>query len=109
MLRYTVLFLLVFAIAVFFATDAMAQDSPLRGKVIWASGAPAIGLEVKVQVNSSVLATAFTNENGLYAFFESSLPRRDFTIVIADRNRVLKEVTVAGPEGDGTIPVIILE
>ena len=109
MLRYTFFFLLVCAIGILCATDAMVQESQLRGKVVWASGTPAIGLEVKVQANNRVLATAFTNENGLYAFFESTLPRREFTIVVADRNRILKEVRVAAPEGDGAIPVITLE
>jgi len=93
------LFILVFVVLM--STDALAQSSSLRGKVRWVTGAPAIGLEIKLQQNDKVLAITYTNESGLYAFFNINTPLHGLLVIVSDSFRVLKEerITEVGPNG----------
>lgn len=101
--------LIVFITGVLCSADALAQPSSLRGKVRWITGAPAIGMEVKIQRNKRVMAVTYTNDRGLYAFFNINPPFHGIVVVVSDSYRVLKEkhITDIGPNGE--LPDITIE
>lgn len=104
--KATLLFVLVCGFLL--STVALSQPSNFRGKLTWATGAPAIGLEIKLQQNGNVLGITYTNERGLYAFFNINAPRNGLVIIVSDSYRVLKEVSITGIEPNGELPDIAL-
>ncbi len=86
-----------------------AQPPSCRGRVQWANGVPAIGLEVKIVQGSRELAKTFTNEKGLYAFFSLQQPLVNFSIIVSDRNRVLGRTEVSRVGADGRVADIIVQ
>lgn len=107
MRRYTIYLLLILAGMIFLAEASRAQDSSLRGRVIWRSGAPVIGMEVRLEKDNQTLERTFTNQSGMYAFFGIDPSIGEFVVVIADRSRVLKEVRMYYPD-DHIIPDITI-
>lgn len=104
-----IFFLAAIFLGILIAADALCQNSSLRGKVVWASGAPAVGLEIKLNQNNRVIATTYTNDRGLYAFFNINIPSDEMVIVVADRNRILKEQPLSDNGSTSIIPDIVLE
>ena len=111
MLQCRAFVLFIFLLEVLIATDSFSQSFSMRGKVTWTSGTPAIGMEVQLQQkqNRQVLASTYTNDKGLYAFFDINAPPHEFLIVISDRNRVLQQETLSGSGANSVIPDIIIE
>ena len=74
MQKYMAFLIVVFMIVFLWLADALAQSSGLRGKVRWITGAPAVGVEVKIMQNERMVAITYTNDRGLYAFFNIKKP-----------------------------------
>ena len=109
MLKYKGVLLFILVIGLLLFTDALAQSPSLRGKVRWVTGAPAIGLEVKIQQNNRVVAITYTNERGLYAFFNINTPLHGVVVIVSDSYRVLKEKRITGDGSNEKIPDIVIE
>jgi len=77
--------------------------------VIWVTGAPAIGLEIKLQQNDRVLAITYTNERGLYGFFNINTPLHELVVIVSDSYRVLKEERITEVGFNGELPEIAIE
>lgn len=105
---YRVIPLLICAFLVLLSTNAWCQNMILRGKVVWNSGAPAIGLEIQLRQNNRLLATTFTNESGRYAFFNINQSLHEFMVVVSDRKQILKQVQQITYPSDGIIPDITI-
>ena len=99
----------LFVCAIFYVVPVAAQPPFCRGRVQWANGVPAIGLEVKIVQGSHELAKTFTNEKGLYAFFSLQQPLVNFSIIVSDRNRVLGRTEVSRVGADGRVADIIVQ
>jgi hypothetical protein len=101
--------LLMAVLTVGLGSVAHARTMSLFGKISWATGAPVIGLEVKLAGDNRELAKTFTNDNGMYAFFDLPKPLQNVVITVSDRAGVLKQVHVEAPDPGGRVADIVIE
>lgn len=89
--------------------DVCAQSLFVWGNVKWATGNPAIGIEVRLlQNNGMVKSTAYTDQTGSYAFFAIEGRPADYDVVAYSRGRVLGQTRVPAISPGGQVPEITL-
>jgi len=109
MQHYKRILLIILVVGSLLPAKVSAQSSNIRGKVKWITGSPAIGLEVKLQQNNRVIAITSTNERGLYAFFNINVPLQEFSVIVSDSYRILKEQQITGSGPNKKLPDITIE
>lgn len=92
--KQVALFSVFFCFSIFF-TEISAQTLFLRGKVLWSNDSSGVtGLKVQLQKDSATISDVFTNEKGLFAFFDiKEIPDPSHCIItIYSHNKLIKEI-----------------
>jgi len=91
------------------ATPAPAQQGPfLSGSVVWYSGPPAHGLEVRLLRGNQVVAAAFTDQDGFFAFYGIAGQPGEYRIMVVSARGVLADLPVPPlPPGGRLAPIIL--
>jgi hypothetical protein len=109
MKRRALLQLLLGALLSGLATPAQAQQGPfLSGSVIWHSGPPAHGLEVRLLRGNQAVTAAFTDQEGFFAFYGIAGQPNEYRIVVVSARGVLADQPVPPIPPGGRIPPIVL-
>jgi hypothetical protein len=75
--------------------NVCGQSLFVWGNVKWATGYPAIAIEVRlVQNDNTVRSTAYTNQTGSYAFFGIEGRPSDYYVMVYSRGSVLGQIRV---------------
>jgi len=109
MIRRTFLQLLPGALLLMAGRGAPAQQGPfLLGTVQWYNGPPAHGLEVRLLRGSQVVAAAFTDQTGFFAFYGVAGQPAEHRIMVVSARGVLADQPVPPIPPGGQMPPIIL-
>jgi hypothetical protein len=89
--------------------NSYGQSVSIWGNVLWATGSPAIGVEVKLVRNDKTLSVAaYTNQAGRYAFFGIKGKPADYTLMVYYRDKLLRQEAVHDLRNRNQVPDIII-
>jgi hypothetical protein len=91
-----------------FLKDIRGQSPFLRGNVKWATGYPAIAVEVRLVQNQKKIQSVYTDQAGSYAFFGVEGRPSEYTVVVYRQKSILGESKVPEVTASRQIRDIVL-
>jgi hypothetical protein len=100
---------LMAAVLLVVASAASAQTVALWGTVVWSSGAPAGGIELRLVRKGSVLPEKiYTNSAGRFGLSRVSPPTTNYAVQVLRRGSVVKTVNLPPLRNGDRIPNIVM-
>lgn len=97
----------LFALLSCLAASALAAD--LWGKVVWNTGAPAAGIELRLVKRGTVQPSRIvTNNVGRYGLYALSEPTSDYSLQVLRGTAVVKTVSLPNRGNGGRVPDIVM-
>jgi hypothetical protein len=92
-----------------FCFAAPAYAANLWGTVVWKTGSPAVGIELRLKKRGSVLPVRiFTNSVGRYGLYNLSPNTTEYSLQVLRSNVVVKEVKLPQLNNNARIPDIAM-
>jgi hypothetical protein len=97
----------LFALLWCLAASAFAAD--LWGRVVWNTGAPAAGIELRLVKRGAVQpGRIMTNNAGRYGLYALSAPTSDYSLQVLRGTAVVKTVPLPSLGNGGRVPDIVM-
>ena len=93
----------------FVTRRAFAAQVFAWGHIVWATGTPAAGLEVRLIRRGSVRAKAFTNQAGNFTFFDIRGNPSDYHLEVFSGQRRLKRVPIPNAPPGQKLPDMVVQ
>ncbi len=92
------------------AAAALAQGTPfLSGTVVWSSGVPAQGLEVRLVRDGQAVSNTFTDNTGYFAFRDINGQPKEYGLNVFAAGGIVADLPVGEVAQGGTVPPITLK
>lgn len=88
--------------------DVAGQSPFLWGYVKWATGYPAMGMEVRLVRNGAVKSSVYSDQAGSYAFFGIDGRPSEFSVMVYSRESILGQIRVPDIPAGRQLPDITL-
>ncbi len=89
--------------------SAAQSQVNLWGTVVWRTGAPAAGIELRVKRQGTVVSSkVYTNQSGRYGLYGLSTPTSSYTVEVIRSNAVVKTVNLPALNSGQQIPNIVI-